>query len=161
MTDQRPTRIRWQVLAILTLVMVVTALGRLNLGIAAKYMQEEFNFSTATMGWILGAFAFGYALFQIPCGWGGGRYGPRRTLTFAILWWSTLTILMTLVPLAAGKSSWLHLAWAFVAVRFFTGAGEAASYPNANKIVANWMAKGQRGIGSSLLLGGVGAGGVL
>ncbi len=40
---------------------------------------------------------------------------------------------MTLVPLAVGNSSWRRLAWAFVAVRFLTGAGEAASYPNANK----------------------------
>src|SRR5467141_3694982 len=141
--------------------MLVTAFGRLNLAIAGKFLQEEFHFTNEVMGWILGAFAFGYAVFQIPCGWAGDRYGPRRTLTVAILWWATLTILITLVPLAVGKSSWWNLAWAFVAVRFLTGAGEAASYPNANKIVANWMAKGQRGVGSSLLLGGVGAGGVL
>src|SRR6267143_4326750 len=63
-------------------------------------------------------------------------------------------ILMTLAPLAAGNSSWRRLAWALVAVRFLTGAGEAASYPNANKIIGNWMAAGQRGIGSSLLLAG-------
>jgi ACS family glucarate transporter-like MFS transporter len=141
--------------------MLATAFGRLNLAIAGKFLQEEFHFTNEVMGWILGAFAFGYALFQIPCGWAGDRYGPRRTLTVAILWWATLTILITLVPLAVGKDSWWRLAWAFVAVRFLTGAGEAASYPNANKIVANWMAAGQRGIGSSLLLGGVGAGGVL
>src|SRR5258708_32103301 len=84
MPDERPTRIRWQVLAILTLVMVVTALGRLNLGIAAKAMQDEFNFSTATMGWILGAFAFGYALFQFPCGRAGDGYGLRATLTVGL-----------------------------------------------------------------------------
>ena len=141
--------------------MLVTAFGRLNLAIAGKFLQEEFHFSNEVMGWILGAFAFGYALFQIPSGWAGDRYGPRRTLTVAILWWSTLTILMTMVPLAVGKGSVWRLAWTFVAVRFLTGAGEAASYPNANKIVANWMAAGQRGIGSSLLLGGVGAGGVI
>src|SRR6267378_8057484 len=90
--------------------MLVTAFGRLNLAIAGKFLQEEFHLTNEVMGWILGAFAFGYALFQIPCGWAGDRYGPRRTLTFAILWWSTLTILMTLVPLAAGKSSWWNLA---------------------------------------------------
>src|ERR1700704_4562312 len=159
MTDQRPTRIRWQVLAILTLVMVVTALGRLNLGIAAKYMQEEFNFSTATMGWILGAFAFGYALFQIPCGWAGDRYGPRVTLTVALAWWGLCTMLMSVLP-----SLWrspLALGWSFALIRLFTGAGEAASYPNANKIVAWWTPARERGMGSSLLLGGVGFGGIV
>src|SRR5438270_804862 len=159
MPDQRPTRVRWQVLAILTLVMVVTALGRLNLGIAAKFMQDEFNFSTGTMGWILGAFAFGYALFQIPCGWAGDRYGPRATLTVALAWWGGCTMLMSVLP-----SLWrspLALGWSFALLRLFTGAGEAASYPNANKIVAWWTSTRERGLGSSLLLGGVGFGGIV
>lgn len=156
----QPTRVRWRILACLTLVMVVTALGRLNLGIAGKFMQEEFQFTTRTMGWILGAFAFGYALFQVPSGWAGDRFGPRATLSLAILWWSTLTLSMSLIPFLR-ENLWVSLAWAFAIVRFLTGAGEAASYPNANKIVAAWTAKEERGIGSSMLLGGVGAGGVL
>jgi ACS family glucarate transporter-like MFS transporter len=155
-----PTRVRWQILAILTLIMLVTAFGRLNLGISAKYLQEEFHFSTQTMGWILSAFAFGYALFQIPWGWSGDRIGPRRTLTVALLCWATLTVLMTVVPLLpAGQ--WWNLAVVFAAIRFLTGAGEAASYPNANKIVAFWTTKTERALGSSFLLGGVGAGGVI
>src|SRR5580692_5744149 len=75
--DRRPTHVRWRIVAILSLVMVVTALGRLNLGIAARFMQDEFKFTTETMGWIMGMFAFGYAIFQIPCGWAGDRFGPR------------------------------------------------------------------------------------
>src|SRR3982074_1551995 len=159
MPDQRPTRVRWQILTILALVMVVTALGRLNLGIAAKFMQDEFKFTTETMGWILGAFAFGYALFQIPCGWAGDRYGPRATLTVALAWWGLCTILMSVLP-SLGRSP-LALGWSFALIRLFTGAGEAASYPNANKIVAWWTSAGERGMGSSLLLGGGGFGGIV
>ncbi len=161
LTDQHPTHVRWHILAILILILLVTAFGRLNLAIAGKFLQEEFHFTNEVAGWMLGAFAFGYAFFQIPSGWAGDRYDPHGALTLAILFWSTLAILMTLVPLTVGNSSWRRLAWAFVAVRFLTGAGEAASYPNANKIVGNWMAAGPRGIGSSLLLAGAGAGGVL
>ncbi|HEV7512573.1 MAG TPA: MFS transporter, partial [Candidatus Acidoferrum sp.] len=131
MAEERPTHIRWRVLTILTLIMVVTALGRLNLSIAGKYIQDEFRFTTQTMGWILGAFSFGYAFFQIPCGWAGDRFGPRATLTVAILWWSTFTLLMSFVPSLFHSSLW-SLALALAIVRFFTGAGEAASYPNAN-----------------------------
>jgi MFS transporter, ACS family, glucarate transporter len=160
LSSQRPTSIRWQILAILSLIMVVTAFGRLNLGIAGKSIQEEFHLSTQAMGWIFGAFAFGYALFQIPSGWAADRFGPRRTLTLAILWWATLTIAMNAVPFLALRLS-LNLAWTFGVIRFLTGLGEAASYPNANRIVAFWTTKSERGIGSSLLLGGVGAGGVM
>ena len=160
LTDQGPTRVRWQILAILSLIMVVTAFGRLNLGIAGKSIQEEFHLSSQAMGWIFGAFAFGYALFQVPSGWAADRFGPRKTLTLAILWWATLTMAMNLVPYFALRLS-LNLAWTFGVVRFLTGLGEAASYPNANRMVAFWTAKRERGIGSSLLLGGVGAGGVI
>jgi MFS transporter, ACS family, glucarate transporter len=156
----RPTHVRWRILAILTSIMTVTALGRLNLGIAAKDLQEEFSFSTQTMGWILGAFALGYALLQIPWGWAGDRFGPRRTLTVAMAWWCLTSMLMTLVPLLHSRYLW-SMAWSFALMRFLTGAGEAASYPNANKVVSSWAAKDDRGLGSSLLLGGVGAGGVL
>ena len=160
MSSQGPTSVRWQILAILSLIMVVTAFGRLNLGIAGKSIQEEFHLSTQAMGWIFGAFAFGYALFQIPSGWAADRFGPRKTLTLAILWWATLTIAMNAVPFFALRLS-LNLAWTFGVVRFLTGLGEAASYPNANRMVAFWTTKSERGIGSSLLLGGVGAGGVM
>ncbi len=160
LTDHSPTRVRWQILGILSLIMVATAFGRLNLGIAGKSIQEEFHLSSQAMGWIFGAFAFGYALFQVPSGWAADRFGPRKTLTLAILWWATLTMAMNLVPFFALRLS-LNLAWAFGVVRFLTGLGEAASYPNANRMVAFWTARTERGIGSSLLLGGVGAGGVM
>ncbi|HTG29307.1 MAG TPA: MFS transporter, partial [Methylomirabilota bacterium] len=160
LSSQRPTSVRWQILAILSLIMVVTAFGRLNLGIAGKSIQEEFHLSTQAMGWIFGAFAFGYALFQIPSGWAADRFGPRKTLTLAMLGWATLTIAMNAVPFLALRLS-LNLAWTFGVARFLTGLGEAASYPNANRMVAFWTTKSERGIGSSLLLGGVGAGGVM
>jgi ACS family glucarate transporter-like MFS transporter len=154
------TRVRWQILGILALIMVATAFGRLNMGIAGKSIQEEFHLSSQAMGWIFGAFAFGYALFQIPSGWAADTFGPRKTLTLAILCWAVLTMAMNLVPTIAIRMS-LNLAWTFGVLRFLTGLGEAASYPNANRMVASWTSRTERGIGSSLLLGGVGAGGVM
>src|ERR1700686_5004950 len=56
-SNESPTSVRWQILTILSLIMVVTAFGRLNLGIAGKSIQEEFHLSTQAMGWIFGAFA--------------------------------------------------------------------------------------------------------
>jgi len=54
--------------------------------------------SMKTMGWILSAFGWGYALFQIAGGWLGDRYGPRKVLTFAILWWSVFTAGTAIAP---------------------------------------------------------------
>lgn len=156
----RPTRVRWHIIALLGVITGLTYLDRLNLGIAAGYIQDEFAFADQTMGWILSAFVLGYALFQVPGGWVGDRYGPRGVLTLAILWWSLFTAATAIAP-RLPLVSWFGLAWSFAIVRFLIGVGEAAAFPNSNKIVANWMGASQRGIGNALFLVGIGVGGAL
>ena len=156
----RPTNVRWHMVGLLTVIAALTYLDRVNLSIAGKYIQDEFSFSTETMGLIFSAFVWGYALFQIVGGWVGDRYGPRGILTLAIAWWSVFTAatgIAARLPLAG----WLGIAWSFAIVRFLVGAGEAATFPNANKIVAVWMGTMQRSIGISLPIAGIGAGGAL
>jgi ACS family glucarate transporter-like MFS transporter len=156
----RPSRVRWQIVALVTLIIALTYLDRLNLSIAGKHIQDEFGFSTQTMGWLLSAFVLGYALFQVPGGWAGDRYGPRGILTFAIIGWSVFTALTGLVP-RLPHPAWLGLAWAFALVRFLIGVGEAAALPNINKTVAYWIPADRRGIGNSVFGAGVGVGGTI
>ena len=44
----RPTRVRWAIMACVTMVTVLTYLDRLNLAIAGKYIQDELSLSTHT-----------------------------------------------------------------------------------------------------------------
>jgi MFS transporter, ACS family, glucarate transporter len=159
-SDEKPTHVRWNMVALLTLITALTYLDRLNLSIAGKYIQDDFRFSNQTMGWILSAFVWGYALCQIPAGWAGDRFGPRRMMTLAILWWSVFTALTAIAP-RLPLARWIGLVPAFFAVRFLVGVGEASAFPNSNKIVAHWMAFKRRGIGSSLQLMGIGLGGTV
>lgn len=145
-------------LAMLTVITALTYLDRMNLGIVGHQIQDEFGFGTETMGWILSGFVLGYALFQVPGGWAGDRYGPRSVLTLAIIWWSAFTALTALTPRLPLRN-WVGLAAAFFAVRFLIGVGEACALPNANKMVSLWMGRGGRGVGNSLFLMGVGIGG--
>jgi ACS family glucarate transporter-like MFS transporter len=156
----RPTHVRWHIVGLLGIVSALTYLDRLNLSIAGKHIQDEFAFSNQTMGWILSAFVLGYALFQLPGGWIGDRYGPRGVLTAAVLWWSVFTAATGIAP-RLPLAGWFGLAWSFAIIRFLIGVGEAAAFPNSNRIVAFWMGAGQRGIGNSLFLMGIGAGGAL
>lgn len=156
----RPTSVRWRILGILALITALTYLDRLNLGIAGNYIQDEFGFNTQTMGWLLSAFVLGYALFQVPGGWAGDRHGPRGVLTFAILWWSVFTAATALAPRLPLRG-WVGVAWSFAVIRFLIGVGEAAAFPNSNKIVAYWVGAGNRAIGNSLFLVGIGVGGTL
>lgn len=155
---QRPTNVRWRIVGLLCLITALTYLDRLNMGIAGKYIQDEYRISTETMGSILSAFVFGYALFQVPGGWAGDRFGPRGVLTFAIAWWSLFTAATALAP-SLPLVRWFGIVTSFVIMRFMIGVGEAAALPNSNKIVAYWLGDHRRGIGNSIFLTGVGLGG--
>ncbi|HET9402326.1 MAG TPA: MFS transporter [Candidatus Acidoferrales bacterium] len=155
----RASSIRWRVMACITLVTTLTYLDRLNLSIAAKFIQDEFRFTTQQMGWVLSAFLLGYALLQIPGGWIGDRFGARNVLAGAIVFWSAFTACTGLAPrlMVFGLSG----VWSFMIARFLVGAGEAATSPNGNKIVANWMGSAHRGTGASFTILGVGIGGAI
>src|SRR5437660_12765380 len=95
------TRVRWVVMGFVMAIMAVTALNRLNLSIAGKYIEEEFSFNTISMGLVFSSFLWGYGLFQIPWGYVGDRIGPRRTLTASILLFALGSGVMVLVPRSA------------------------------------------------------------
>ena len=156
----QPTRVRWNIIVLLAVIAGLTYLDRLNLSIAGKHIQDEFAFSSETMGWILSSFVLGYALFQVPGGWLGDRFGPRTVLTAAILFWSVFTAATAIAP-RLPLAEWFGLAWSFAIIRFLVGVGEGTAFPNTNRIVAFWMPPAERGVGNSLWLLGIGAGGAL
>jgi len=154
----QPTSIRWRLYALLLMVVTLTFIDRFNMNVAAKYIQQEFSLSDIQIGSLLSAFALGYALFQAPGGWLGDRFGPRRVLTFAILWWSLFTALTAAAP-ALTMGGALSVALAFWLVRFLIGVGEGPALPCTNKMIGRWMAVRERARGSSLFLVAVGIGG--
>ncbi len=95
------------------------------------------------MGWLFTAFALAYAVFEVPSGWMGDVFGPRRTLIRIVLWWSLFTALTGAV---FPYPSWPWFAFtAMFAVRFLFGVGEAGAYPNIARSFHNWFPFGERG----------------
>ena len=158
--DQRPTHMRWVVMGIVMAIMAVTAMNRLNLSIAGKYIEEEFSFSTISMGRVFSAFLWGYGLFQIPWGYVCDRIGPRRTLTWSILCFAVGSGAMVFAPSFATATGLSALA-VFRIVRFLTGIGEAAVSSNVTRVIASWTALRERGFASGLQVCGLGLGGTL
>ena len=157
---QEETHVRWVVMIIVMAIVAVTALNRLNLSIAGKYIEEEFAFNTLEMGTIFSAFLWGYGLFQIPWGYICDSIGPRRTLTASILCFAVGAGAMVLVPRLAALTGVSALA-AFRLVRFLTGVGEAAVSSNVTRVIASWTAVKDRGFASGLQVCGLGLGGTL
>lgn len=136
----RPTRARHAVLAMVVLIYVITYMDRVNIASAMPVLQKQLGFSIVTVGWIFGAFRWGYALFQIPGGWFGDRLGPRRALAIVVCWWSLFT----------GATA---LCWSAVSMgvcRFFFGMGEAGAFPIATRGLSRWMVAEERGFAQGL-----------
>jgi len=151
------TRLRWRIAVFLFLLSLVTYLDRVNISVAGTLLGKEYGFDRVQLGTIFSAFVLGYTLFQIPAGWLGDRCGHKRALTFALVWWSIFTVLTAI----AGKCFLAGLVGtlaAFWLVRFLIGVGEAATFPCANGMIAEWFGRDERASVTGIMFAGVGVG---
>src|SRR5438046_6456840 len=102
---ERPTRVRYGVLAFAGALSMITYLDRVCFGTVAPFIQAEFGLSDSQKGLLFTAFALAYASFEVPTGWLGDVYGPRKTLIRIVVWWSVFTALTGLIyPSVLGAS---------------------------------------------------------
>src|SRR5438132_184583 len=95
--SQRPSRVRYGVLGFACTLAMITYLDRVSFATAAPYLQKEFGFSNEVKGMLFSAFAFAYAIFEVPTGWLGDVFGPRKTLIRIVIWWSIFTALTGMI----------------------------------------------------------------
>jgi MFS transporter, ACS family, glucarate transporter len=153
MSVERSTRVRFFLAFWLFVISGVAFLDRTNITIAGLQISSEYGLGNQRLGWIFSAFLIGYAGFQLPAGWLAARFGPRRVLTFGVVWWGITTGMTALLP-----SGIPHAVLLLITVRFALGAGEAVVYPAANQFVARWVPMKERGMINGLIFAGVGAG---
>ena len=102
---------------------------RVAISQAAEGIQADLHLGKAELGLIFGAFGLSYALFEVPNGLLGDRFGVRRTLTRIVVAWSAFTALT-------------GVAWNFASLwiaRFLFGAGEAGCFPNLTRMLSAWL----------------------
>ena len=73
----RPSRVRFAILALISLAVAVNYLDRAVIGIASPSIAEEFALSPVKMGLIFSAFSWSYFAAQIPGGLALDRFGAR------------------------------------------------------------------------------------
>ena len=143
-----PTRVRYTVLAFLCALSMITYIDRAFWGSAQEDIRAELGLrSVADLAVALWAFQLAYALFEVPTGYLGDRFGPRKTLIRIVLWWSFFFCLTTLVGYEIGGVAFVGSTGLAVLVvfRFLFGMGEAGAYPNMARGVYNWFPVAQRG----------------
>jgi MFS family permease len=138
---QRPTRARYWVVVFSVTLAMIQYIDRVCISKAMPSIQKDLHFTNVQVGYIFGAFTLAYAIFEIPAGWLGDKFGPRKVLLRVVLWWSVFTALTARATTAA----------AMVTVRFLFGAGEAGCFPNITKAFTTWLPRDERVRAQSVL----------
>ncbi|AXT61211.1 MFS transporter [Aquimarina sp. AD10] len=111
-------------------------IDRVCISSAKEAISTDLTLTDIEMGWVLSAFALGYALFQVPGGALGDKFGVRKVMTIIMITWSLFTSLT-------------GAAWNYVSMlcfRFIFGAGEAGAFPNISRAAFSWVPLKERGI---------------
>ncbi len=131
----------------------VSYMERVNISVAAELMMPSLSLSRGEIAAIFNSFLIGYAIFQVPAGWLGDRFGARRVLGISAILWGVITVLSGFMPGALSRTVGVTLATLWV-LRFLLGTTEATTYPVAARAVHLWISSSRRGFGSSLMLMG-------
>jgi len=142
---QRPSRVRFGVLGFVCALSMITYLDRVCVASAVPHLVDALGLKgVEDLDLAFTAFAFAYAIFEIPTGWLGDVFGPRKTLIRIVLWWSVFTAVTGLVGMLLPGGLFLGLT-SLIVIRFLFGVGEAGAYPNITRALHNWFPFQERG----------------
>ncbi|WP_242204105.1 MFS transporter [Aestuariivivens insulae] len=118
------------------LITLLLYIDRVCISSAKDSITGDLNLTDIQMGWVLSAFALGYALFQVPGGALGDRFGVRKVMTSIMVLWSIFTALT--------GAAWNYTS--MLLARFIFGSGEAGAFPNIARAAYSWIPLKERGI---------------
>lgn len=127
---------------------LVAWLDRMTISMTLPFMAKDLGIDPSEQGMINSAFFLGYALCQIPGGLLADRFGPRRVILVALVWWSLFTALTGLVQ---DLNSMLL-------VRFLFGIGEGIFPAAVWKVIGQWFSKKNRATANALILSSIALG---
>jgi ACS family tartrate transporter-like MFS transporter len=108
---------------------IASFLNRVNAGFAALTMNHDLGFSPEVYGWGVGAFFWGYFLFEVPSNLIMEKVGAR-------LWLSRIMVTWAIVSMA---NAFVRGPVSFFAVRFLLGVAEAGFYPGILLYFTYWF----------------------
>jgi MFS family permease len=137
----QPTRARYIVLALVASLSAICFIERATISQAAPDIEKSLGITKGEMGVVFSAFTLSYALFEIPMGRWGDRFGPRNILLKVVLMWSFFT----------AATGWVWNLTSLKICRLLFGAGEGGCFPNLTKIVTIWLPSSERGRAQGIL----------
>ena len=144
--EARETRIRYLIICILFVVSCFSFADRSALSQAVTLMPKDMNLNPQRLGYLLSAFAWAYALGQLPSGGLLDRFGSKRVYGIAIILWSTTAFLTG----CAGYVKAGLVFSTFFPLRILSGLAQSPVFPGNGRIVAAWFPTSERGRASAI-----------
>ena len=110
-------------------------LQRQGIGIAAERMMPELGLTQVQVGWLITAFLFAYAAFQVPGALFGQRFGARLAITLI----GFLTVVASVATAAAPLIATTALMFTtLLLARSLLGVAQGGLFPVASGTIRHW-----------------------
>lgn len=133
-------RRRWGIAFLLGLGVLVNYFDRVNISVSQEALHKAFGISTVTFGYLLSAYSWTYAAFQLPSGLILDRFGVKLVGRVGTLLWSVASFAAAISTGLAG----------FVGARLLLGVGEAPTFPANAKAIGYWFPDGERSLATAI-----------
>jgi len=133
-------RRRWGIAFLLGFGVLVNYFDRVNLSVSQAALQSAFGISTVTFGYLLSAYSWTYAAFQLPSGIILDRFGVKLVGRFGTLLWSVASFAAAISTGLAG----------FFGARLLLGVGEAPTFPANAKAIGYWFPAQERSLATAI-----------
>jgi len=148
---ERPTTVRYQVLAWLTVAAGLSYLCRSVVSVAESTVRNDLGLTLDQSGWFMGSFFWTYALFQMPSGWFSERAGTRISLSVFAVGWSVATI-----GIGVAQSFWI-----LIIAQLIMGIAQGGIFPASCNSIGYWMPLAHRSFGCGVLTAGMQVGAII
>jgi ACS family hexuronate transporter-like MFS transporter len=135
---------RWIVVILLFFLSLVNYLDRQTLSVLAPTLRAKLHFGAVEYSYVVASFLAAYAIGYAAFGPLLDRFGVRRALSAAVVFWSISAMLHSTAR------QWQHLALC----RFFLGLGESLNVPAGARAIREWIPKRERGLSMAIFSNG-------
>lgn len=158
MRDKTRLRLRWVMFSYVFTFAMLAYVQRSSVSVAAEDMLPALHLSVVQLGWLNAAFTTAYAIFQLPGGALGQKYGARPIFLAVGVTGLIATIGTPIFPTLLGGTT---LFIALLATQFLLGIGQAPVFPTLATLVERWFPVRQFGLTNGLSTSGMLLGGAL
>jgi len=108
--------------------------NRFNYSPMIPLLRADLGISNTQAGWLMAQFFISYTIFQLPAGFLGDRFGPRKTLT----WGAIISIAGNLIFSQATSFGILSLG------QLANGLGQSMGWTSSLKLIVSWFPRSRR-----------------